>query len=131
MGDTASVAGLKNGWVKDRIMMPEQNEIFTSYDGLTLQGTYAFPDGEIKSTALLIHSGTASRYNGGFHPELAGKLLEIGVASLRFDYRGHGENTLPMEEITMYGVINDIDAAYEHLKKLESKDRSNGRSSWH
>jgi uncharacterized protein len=98
--------------------MPEQNEIFTSYDGLTLQGTYASPNGEIKGTALLVHSGTASRDNGGFHPELAGKLLEIGVASFRIDYRGHGENTLPMEEITMYGVINDIDAANKHLRKL-------------
>ncbi|WP_432982988.1 alpha/beta hydrolase [Dactylosporangium sp. CA-233914] len=59
-----------------------------------------------------------TREEGGFFGRLAEGLAASGVASLRFDLRGHGESEGRQEDLTISGVLNDIRAAVGHAKTL-------------
>jgi alpha-beta hydrolase superfamily lysophospholipase len=47
-----------------------------------------------------------------------GALAEAGVASLRFDLRGHGQSEGRMEELTPAAVLNDIRVASAQVREL-------------
>jgi uncharacterized protein len=57
---------------------------------------------------VLVHGGGVTREEGGFFTRLASGLGEAGVASLRFDLRGHGESEGRQEELTLAAILNDI-----------------------
>jgi len=75
------------------------------------------PDRRIIGAAVLIHGGGATRDEGGFFTRIAAGLAEVGVASLRFDLRGHGESEGRQEDLTICGVVNDIRAAVDHIRQ--------------
>lgn len=89
----------------------EKNIQFQSYDGIPLAGTYSSGDEASPSVAVLVHGITSSRDEFGLFSGLAGHLANAGVPSLRFDYRCHGESDLPMEALTLSGIVNDIESA--------------------
>lgn len=92
---------------------------FKSYDGCELKGTFLKADKE-KAALLFVHGITSSRDELGFHSDYAAFLYENGITTLRFDYRYHGgknEGNQKLENLTLCGILNDIDAAYETLKK--------------
>ena len=60
-------------------------------DGLHLSGTLVLPD-SAHQAAVLVHGGGVTREEGGFFTRLAAGLADAGIASLRFDLRGHGES---------------------------------------
>lgn len=95
--------------------MTETSERFVSYDGLTLYGTYRIPKDTIRAAMLLVHPITANR---AFYDDEANFYAKHGIATLRFDYRCHGVEQTPMQELSLGGIINDIDAAFSHLEKL-------------
>ena len=66
---------------------------FQSFDGLTLSGTFRDADqpSQPAGWALLIHGITANREEWGFFTRLAARLASWNIASLRFDYRCHGD----------------------------------------
>lgn len=66
---------------------------------------------------MLVHGGGATREEGGFFSRLAVGLAEGGIASLRFDLRGHGESEGRQEDLTIAGVLNDIRAAVAHARE--------------
>lgn len=80
-------------------------------DGLNLAGTVVTPDGTPKRAVVLVHGGGVTREEGGFFTRLAVGLGEAGVASLRFDLRGHGESEGQQEELTLSAILNDIRVA--------------------
>ena len=84
---------------------------FQSFDGTPLEGTYRSGAGASKDIAVLIHGITSSRDELGLFSGLSEYLMEHGVPSFRFDYRCHGASRLPMETMTLAGVVNDIEAA--------------------
>lgn len=45
-----------------------------------------------------------------------GDLAEHGIASLRFDLRGHGESEGRQEDLTLSGLVNDIRTAVEYVQ---------------
>jgi uncharacterized protein len=57
---------------------------------------------------VLVHGGGVTREEGGFFTRLAAGLGEAGVASPRFDLRGHGESEGRQEELTLAAILNDI-----------------------
>ncbi len=61
-------------------------------DGLHLSGTFVTPEEPSEQAVVLVHGGGVTREEGGFFPQLVAGLGETGVASLRFDLRGHGES---------------------------------------
>ena len=98
--------------------MPFANETavsFTGYDGLRLYGAYRQPTDAIRAAMVLVHPITADR---GFYEDEAGFLVQHGVATLRFDFRCHGVDQTPFQELSLSGIVNDIDAAFSHLETL-------------
>lgn len=100
-------------------MVNTMNEIpvtFYSMDGLRLEGTFAMPDKPIKHLILLVHGITVDREEDGFYTEFAKKLDGIDAATFRFDLRSHGSSEGTYEQLTLSGVINDIDSAVREIR---------------
>src|SRR5205085_1697342 len=97
-----------------------QTFAFRSPDGLRLVGTFVSSGGGAGVVVVLVHGGGVTREEGGFFSRLADGLAASGVASLRFDFRGHGESEGRQEDLTISGVLNDIDAAVRQAKSLAS-----------
>jgi pimeloyl-ACP methyl ester carboxylesterase len=98
--------------------MIEQNFKFKSYDGTELSGTLFKADKE-KAALVFVHGITSSKDELGFHSDYATFLAENGITSLRFDYRFHGgknEGNTKLENLSLCGIVNDIDAAFSTLK---------------
>ena len=95
--------------------MTETIEQFVSYDGLTLYGNYRKPDNRIRAAILLVHPITANR---NFYNDEADFYAKHGIATLRFDYRCHGVDQTPLQEMSLCGIVNDIEAAFSHLEQL-------------
>lgn len=94
-----------------------ENIAFRSYDGTTLEGTLEVPDGA-EVGVILAHGLTVDRdeYND-LYVRLAEKLLERGIASFRFDFRGHGASGGTSKEMTVTGELLDLRSALNVLEK--------------
>jgi uncharacterized protein len=98
--------------------MPQHasSTMIRTLDGLHLAGTVVTPDGMPERAVVLVHGGGVTREEGGFFTRLAAGLGDAGVASLRFDLRGHGESEGRQEELTLSAVLNDIRVALTHVR---------------
>jgi alpha-beta hydrolase superfamily lysophospholipase len=96
---------------------------FRTLDGLHLAGTIATPGYPPAAAVLLVHGGGVTREEGGFFTRLADGLADFGLASLRFDLRGHGESEGAQEELTLSTVLNDIRVALAHLRETTETAR--------
>ncbi|WP_026150849.1 alpha/beta hydrolase [Streptomyces prunicolor] len=86
-------------------------------DGLHLAGTLVRPQEPSTQAVLLVHGGGVTREEGGFFGRLATGLAQAGIASLRFDLRGHGESEGRQEELTLSTILNDIRVMLAHVRK--------------
>ncbi|UGT68201.1 alpha/beta hydrolase [Nocardia gipuzkoensis] len=86
-------------------------------DGLHLATTLVTPDQPAAHAVVLVHGGGVTREEGGFFTRLASGLADAGVASLRFDLRGHGDSEGRQEELTLSTILNDIRVAMAELRK--------------
>lgn len=105
----------------DERSIETQDLAFPSRDGLRLAGTVVTPAGPPSSATVLVHGGGVTRDEGGFFVRLAAGLAAGGIASLRFDLRGHGDSEGRQEDLTISGVLNDIRAAVAHARTLTDK----------
>ena len=90
--------------------------IFRTLDGLHLTGTLVSPSASVDQAVVLVHGGGVTREEGGFFTRLAAGLAGAGVASLRFDLRGHGASGGRQEELTLSAILNDIRVALAHVR---------------
>lgn len=102
--------------------MSESQISFHSVDGFRLDGTLRKSDSETKHAILLVHGITVTREEHGIYTEFAKKLDELSATSLRFDLRCHGSSEGKSEELTLLGVINDIDSAVKEIRKNVPSD---------
>lgn len=58
--------------------------------------------------AIMSHGITGDRDEDGVHSDFAVLLAGSGFDSVRFDFRGHGQSTMPCEAATMAGMILDF-----------------------
>ncbi len=97
-------------------------EALRSLDGTVLAAEVLIPNG-VRRGVVLVHGGGVDRHEGGFFDRLSDGLAEAGLASLRFDLRGHGESGGASENLTLSGVGNDVRAAIEHLAREIDAER--------
>lgn len=90
---------------------------FRTLDGLRLAATLVTPVGPTERAVVLVHGGGVTREEGGFFTRLGTGLGEAGVASLRFDLRGHGESEGHQEELTLVTILNDIRVALGYVRQ--------------
>lgn len=86
-------------------------------DGLHLAGTLVEPGQPASRAVVLVHGGGVTREEGGFFTRLADGLADAGVASLRFDLRGHGQSEGRQEDLTLSGILNDIRVVLAHVRE--------------
>jgi alpha-beta hydrolase superfamily lysophospholipase len=89
-------------------------------DGLRLDGTLVTPDGLPERGVVFVHGGGVTREEAGFFTRLAIGLGEAGVASLRYDLRGHGQSDGLMQETTLSAHLNDIRVALAQLREVRA-----------
>ncbi|WP_043487656.1 MULTISPECIES: alpha/beta hydrolase [Streptomyces] len=101
--------------------MPTSDSVtLRTLDGLHLAGTLVRPDVPASRAVVLVHGGGVTREEGGFFTRLAAGMAGSGVASLRFDMRGHGESEGRQEELTLAMILNDIRVAISYLREATS-----------
>jgi pimeloyl-ACP methyl ester carboxylesterase len=84
---------------------------FTSMDSVDLEGTLELPAKATQACVILCHGITVDREEGGVFTQLAADLAAAGLASFRFDFRGHGKSGMRFEEMTVMGECLDLKAA--------------------
>lgn len=90
---------------------------FRTLDGLQLAGTLVLPEPVTSRAVVLVHGGGVTREEGGFFTRLAAGLAGAGVASLRFDLRGHGQSEGLQQDLTLSAILNDIRVAISQVRK--------------
>ena len=95
-------------------MAREEEISFQSIDGTPLYGTLRMTP-RPRLGVLMVHGMTADRDEDGLYSDLASGLDSLDAASLRFDFRAHGRSGGRCEDLTLSGVINDVDSACRAL----------------
>lgn len=103
--------------------LPGTSTSVRTLDGLHLAGTLVSPVDVPERAVLMVHGGGVTREEGGFFGRLASGLGEAGVASLRFDLRGHGDSEGRQEELTLSTILNDIRVNLAHLRQATGARR--------
>ena len=102
----------------------ESRVTFRSLDGIELVGDLILPEDQPTIGVVQVHGGGVTRHEAGFFDRKAAGLAEAGVAALRFDIRGHGESGGRQEELTLAGVLNDICAALDVVRREAGVERT-------
>lgn len=84
-------------------------------DGLTLVGEREEPFGEIYDMAILLHGFNSNR-NHPLLKQLAANLRNENIASVRFDFNGHGESDGKFENMTVINEIEDARAILDYVR---------------
>lgn len=84
-------------------------------DGLTLVGDREEPFGESYDMAIIMHGFTANR-NTALLKQVADNLRNENVASVRFDFNGHGESDGKFEDMTVPNEIADANAILNYVR---------------
>jgi alpha-beta hydrolase superfamily lysophospholipase len=98
-------------------------ESVRTLDGLQLAATLVTPDAPPDCAVVLVHGGGVTREEGGFFTRLAIGLADAGVASLRFDLRGHGESEGRQEDLTLATILNDIRVTLDAVRDVTGASR--------
>ncbi|HJF86379.1 MAG TPA: alpha/beta fold hydrolase [Companilactobacillus farciminis] len=90
-------------------------------DGLTLRGDFVKPQTDKFNLVILMHGFTSNR---GMEPsqllyQLAQRFVAEGLATLRFDFNGHGESDGRFQDMTVLNEIADGKAILDYARSLD------------
>ena len=76
------------------------------------------PEGKATYPMVMILHGCTSERNFELLTTLANDLEAVGIASIRFDFNGHGESEGNFSDMTVLNEIEDAKKVYEYVRKL-------------
>lgn len=76
------------------------------------------PDGKNSYPIVMILHGFTGNKNGALLTALADDLEQAGIASIRFDFNGHGDSEGNFSDMTVLNEIEDAKKVYEYVRKL-------------
>lgn len=95
----------------------EQGITFKNSKGNSLAGILCLPTKSVDLPIVILCHGFTSHKNNSKNPPLAKFLAENNIASLRFDFFGHGESDGDFAGITVTEGVDDIMQAINYLKE--------------
>ncbi len=72
--------------------------------------------GDCNATLVLVHGISSSRHEWGFYDLVALEALENRIAVLAIDSQAHGESRVPIEDLSMQGMVDEIVSAHSWLQ---------------
>ena len=85
--------------------------MLTTQDGVHLQGLLDMPDTNSPCPLAILLHGYSSRKESHTNEMLVPRLLDQGIACLRFDFRGHGQSAGDIGEMTITSGLSDLSSA--------------------
>lgn len=106
--------------------LEEREFVIIENEGQKIYGMLHLPISDKKSPAVIMCHGLAGNRIGKYriYVLIAEKLSELGIASLRFDFRGSGESEGDFTNMTVESEVSDAMCALEYLKKHPLIDAS-------
>jgi alpha-beta hydrolase superfamily lysophospholipase len=106
--------------------LEERESVVLVSQGQKIFGILHLPRKKERSACVLICHGLAGHKTGRYrvYVDLAEKLLEAGIASFRFDFRGCGDSEGDFEEMTIKGEVADASIALSYLMQHPKIDPS-------
>ena len=97
--------------------------VFTNEEA-NIYGILHLPLGKEKAPAVLFCHGLAGQKIGKhrMYVLLAESLSKMGIASLRFDFRGSGDSEGDFGDMSLEGEVNDAEKAFEFLAQQPEID---------
>ena len=84
-----------------------------------LVGILQTPNSLTSFPLVIFSHGFTGNKNGTIEVEIAKRLEKIGIASIRFDYDGHGESGGDFQSMTVPKEIEDLKAIYSYATTLD------------
>ena len=91
--------------------------------GVDMEKSIAIDNKEYTIPAIFSYS--EKNEVGNLFVELSRKLLNIGIASIRFDYAGCGDSKADQTKLSFCGEVNDTKTVYQYLCTQEIVDCNN------
>jgi pimeloyl-ACP methyl ester carboxylesterase len=102
--------------------MSVEKVLYQSIDGIALAGVFTAPP-VTRAFVVMIHGLNVDKDEWhGFYQDMAAAFHDAGIASLRFDTRGHGESGGSQLDLSVTGATLDVRASIREVRK-----RWNGR----
>ena len=103
-------------------------QVYAKTEKVTIQGSVgklsaviqtpdALAEGQKCPVVILMH-GFMGNKDGMLEKLTAEKLAQNGIASIKFDFNGHGESEGPFSGMTVPNEIEDAKLVYEYVKSL-------------
>ncbi len=98
------------------LKLREEKLSFSFSPGLTTSALLSTPMEETQKIVLLIH-GFMSNKDSDTNLTLTKRLVEKGIATLRFDLFGHGESDGPFQKLTLSACLDQVFGMIDWIKK--------------
>lgn len=97
-----------------------KNIFIKTTDNLNLSAIIEETDNRDK-IVIMCHGIRGQKYERGVFPDLAEELLKCGIASIRFDFRGHGDSEGLDKNVTITKEKEDIESVVGYVIELGYK----------
>ena len=94
----------------------KERVFFKTKLGLKLCGVLSNPSGRTDSPIVIMCHGFSTNKDGRTNTRLEETFNDSGIATLRFDFFGHGESEGRFEDVTISEAVVDVLTALEFLK---------------
>ncbi|MBO7488097.1 MAG: alpha/beta hydrolase, partial [Bacteroidales bacterium] len=101
-------------------LLAREYQVFGPEGGIAIKMTLpdGFDTGSDKCPMVLLMHGIFSSKDINPMPTLAKELAARGIASVRFDFDGHGKSEGRMQDMTIEKELADAKAVWDYVKAL-------------